>query len=730
MAERPFSDPPPAGAAGVANGAGGSAGTGKHTFSQYVLDLSGVQRATAESVGILRFRTRTRGFRALFKHRYADFVVQEVTKSGKVISNPTDEVVGEEKAPPPPTPDLAKAKQELEAAIGAEKAAALLAFVDECKTKKGDDNDSEANSSTANGSGTSNSKEIQDDRGNGGRGRQGKKNRKRKRGNGRSFIIPGLNDKEVRTKVHEVVRHHLVGFDSTAHVPSTKNEKGDQSTDKAIQVFEGRAQKKWGSRFKKTRPYLHFTLQKKNTDTMSCINSIAKVTRKKSKSFGYAGTKDKRAISFQRVSAFQIDHKKLQQATRTCLNRTVRIGSFEYKDTPLKLGDLKGNRFVVILRDVQPSESDDNFDCDAVIRNAAEALSANGFVNYYGLQRFGTGTIPTWMVGQAILCMDYCKAVSLILMPRSDDRKDVQEARETFKATGDIGRVLQMMPRYMHLEKSLLLALRDLGPKQALQALLRLPRGMRMMYVHSVQSLIWNRIASERLTMGTEEDAKYRDRALPGDLVYENEESSDGCPEKEDRQDDRSLPKVKVLSAETTSNYTVFDVVIPTPGIDVVIPPNLKEKYEKFQRELGVDFINTKRHNFPEAVLTGNYRKLLTKAQNLEVEVLRYRDEDECLADPDILFADLGGNRKSGSGKNRIENPAESKMADGAMDIQQGKGNVEGRGNVNEGRLEQSGEAQNPPERIAAKISFTLPSSSYATQAIRELVKTTVGRKE
>ena len=42
-------------------------------------------------------------------------------------------------------------------------------------------------------------------------------------------------------------------------------------------------------------------------------------------------------------------------------------------------------------------------------------MEKTGFINYYGLQRFGSTSIPTHSIGIEILKADYKEAVDLIL---------------------------------------------------------------------------------------------------------------------------------------------------------------------------------------------------------------------------------------------------------------------------------------------------------------------------
>jgi hypothetical protein len=50
------------------------------------------------------------------------------------------------------------------------------------------------------------------------------------------------------------------------------------------------------------------------------------------------------------------------------------------------------------------------------VLQAATALATSGFLNYFGLQRFGTHAVPTHAVGVALLAGDFAAAVELILM--------------------------------------------------------------------------------------------------------------------------------------------------------------------------------------------------------------------------------------------------------------------------------------------------------------------------
>lgn len=77
----------------------------------------------------------------------------------------------------------------------------------------------------------------------------------------------------------------------------------------------------------------------------------------------------------------------------------------------LTLGDLGGNHFTIVLRDVKGANEND-------LEVSLQSLQNNGYLNYFGMQRFGTSTVLTHTVGCAIMKKQYEEASNLILDPR------------------------------------------------------------------------------------------------------------------------------------------------------------------------------------------------------------------------------------------------------------------------------------------------------------------------
>lgn len=119
---------------------------------------------------------------------------------------------------------------------------------------------------------------------------------------------------------------------------------------------------------------------------------------------------------------------------------------------------------------------------------------------------------------------------------------------------------------------------------------MQVPRNVRLMYIHSYQSLVWNEMVSRRI-------AKYGLELCEGDLVFvdtdgANNEIIDEVVDEEEVEDKRdnetgeNVPEnsnvsrfqamVKPLTkSDIESNkYTIFDVVLPLPGYDITYPSN------------------------------------------------------------------------------------------------------------------------------------------------------------
>lgn len=136
--------------------------------------------------------------------------------------------------------------------------------------------------------------------------------------------------------------------------------------------------------------FCKFVLHKENKDTMEAVCLLAKLVHAKTSSFSYAGTKDRRGVTSQEVRAYRVQAQRLKGLNKTL--KGIILGNFEYVQDRLTLGQLSGNHFVITLRGVCGDNKE--------IEQAMTSMRDVGFINYFGLQRFGTAAIPTHHIGK------------------------------------------------------------------------------------------------------------------------------------------------------------------------------------------------------------------------------------------------------------------------------------------------------------------------------------------
>ena len=124
--------------------------------------------------------------------------------------------------------------------------------------------------------------------------------------------------------------------------------------------------------------HLILQVRKKNLTTPEMIGKIARYLGIKNKEIGYAGLKDKHAMTKQYISL----HKKYEEALECFDVEGIKIVSKTYHNNKLRIGHLKGNRFYIRLKKVNPTNA-------AKIDEALKNIENHGMPNFFGYQRFG-----------------------------------------------------------------------------------------------------------------------------------------------------------------------------------------------------------------------------------------------------------------------------------------------------------------------------------------------------
>ncbi len=244
----------------------------------------------------------------------------------------------------------------------------------------------------------------------------------------------------------------------------------------------------------------------RNWETNRLIRELSRALRISRRRVSFAGTKDKRAVTTQRMTLQNVHTEDLAR---------VRLKDVELKplyrtNRGLKLGDLYGNRFQVRLTEVRVEQQMASSRLKSLVHELTEA---GGFPNFFGPQRFGEIRPITHLVGRALVKGDLAGAVELYLgHPQPGEQGNAYEARMAFQETGDVPRALREFPGRLGFERAILNHLRK-RPGDFKGGLSQLPQNLLTLFVNAYQAFLFNRILSLRLQrFGLRE-------ALVGDLV-------------------------------------------------------------------------------------------------------------------------------------------------------------------------------------------------------------------
>lgn len=237
--------------------------------------------------------------------------------------------------------------------------------------------------------------------------------------------------------------------------------------------------------------------------------------------------------------------------------------------------------------------------------------------------------------------------------------------------------------------------------------------------MHSFQSLIFNRIVSRRLI-------EFGKKPIIGDLVFKRryiddiglsdeyvaekmddynsdnfDNDNDGLTnnESDDINTESTFKnKVQFLTENDLKDelYTIYDVVYPLPGHDITYPNNVcGEWYKEMLSTYGIEEADLK-HKVKQYSTPGTYRYIVTRPTGMTWKFCKHNDSNDELikSDLDLYMEKIN---QPISGENQVQNHTE---------------------NSDENQKKEA-------EKFDALIlEFQLPSSTYATMLLRELLKT------
>ena len=216
-----------------------------------------------------------------------------------------------------------------------------------------------------------------------------------------------------------------------------RKEKGERKEERKEEREEKGERKEEGE-------YIYVKIKKKNISTPEIIDIISSKLKVPSKNIGVAGNKDKKAITTQLISIRGVSEDNINKLNL----KDIEINVLGRSNEPISLGSHECNKFIITVRDLKENEY-------KTVLSKLENKTKIKFINYFGEQRFGKNNVN---IGLSIMKGDFKKACELI-----DSHK---------------------LNEYLNQNSN-----------DYIGALKKVQKRVLTLYIHSVQSHIWNILA-------------------------------------------------------------------------------------------------------------------------------------------------------------------------------------------------------------------------------------------
>jgi tRNA pseudouridine13 synthase len=261
--------------------------------------------------------------------------------------------------------------------------------------------------------------------------------------------------------------------------------------------------------------HCYIKLEKRNFSTMAAADILAKALGRKNIDIGYAGLKDKIAVTTQ---WFSVEHLDTSRARSMELPAGLKVVEITRHKNKIKRGHLAGNRFIIKIRNPEWSRAGASLDEPA--KNAAailESLAKTGAPNFFGPQRFGMRQ-DNHLLGLALITGNDKDFIDRFLGTPDPvvDHGGVLAARQSFK-NGHLETALSQWPGHLRDERAALSALvRSHGnPGGIKRAVYAVNLELKKLLVSALQSYLFNKVLERRLPRLS--------TVLPGDFCYKHE---------------------------------------------------------------------------------------------------------------------------------------------------------------------------------------------------------------
>ncbi len=298
--------------------------------------------------------------------------------------------------------------------------------------------------------------------------------------------------------------------------------------------------------------HVYLFLQKVNLSTSQLVQIVARHFDVPTGAIGYAGLKDKRAITRQ-VMSIHVPGRTLEDFPALQHER-IQVLWADMHTNKLRRGHLAANRFAIKIRGVE---------IRAVInaKRVIDLLTRVGVPNRAGEQRFGYFA-NNHLVGRHLILGDAKAALDELLLPKPAHLYPGQkpdpfefEARDLY-AAGDYTGAFKRMPPGASTEFDVLRALaRGSTPEQSLRAINPTQRSF---FISAFQSAVFNSVLDRRLADDT------LNTILEGDLAYKHDSGAVFSVDSQTAADPQTQARVEALAISPSGPHWGSRMMKPT----------------------------------------------------------------------------------------------------------------------------------------------------------------------
>lgn len=242
-------------------------------------------------------------------------------------------------------------------------------------------------------------------------------------------------------------------------------------------------------------------IEKTGLTTFEAVDRLAKRLNLPRRDIGYAGLKDKQAVTRQWLTL----RGTTPEAVNEAADEQLKILYADRHGNKLRVGHLRGNRFVIKIRDVDPMRV-------VTLTPALRTLARCGMPNYFGPQRFGRRDRND-EVGLALARGDAAEVLAVLLgKPDAADGDGERLARAAYDAC-DLNAARDRWPHNRRDELVVLGRLIRTNDPAAVVA--GIDRRVRGLWLSALQSRLFNAVVGHRI--------RGIDELLDGDIAFKHD---------------------------------------------------------------------------------------------------------------------------------------------------------------------------------------------------------------